>query len=322
MGRQLSVCLSVATFSVAFCLPSFSADRICNRIVDSYSTKPLKPLTLVKIKNLTVGKQSVAGTLVIAGPTKEGLVLMTDRLGVSSERDFDVDKMLTAGDSTVVTSTGLTARVEGAQISFSVNHFVVKWLKEHSGSELSELAQTLAEAYVHAVPSAAMRRYIRSHVDTTGFLFQLVVFHSDQVNKILQYRCIKFIFIDEVSSKISWNITSYEEPFFVRSFGFEGLTEFIREKRYIPYSDEFVYPLISYFSDPSPQSNVEVRSAVSDLARMFLLSLESEKRLKAHSIGPIVDVGILSPKTGFKWLQRKVNINELIDSKENEVHRD
>jgi hypothetical protein len=259
------------------------------------------------------------GTLVVAVPYREGLVICADRRTHSKEKgDTDsTKKIIQLDDKSLFASTGTVGIVETAtqnfivtsqQEFFFVKEFVLEYFKDRKVETANwDKFKTYLELKVATYFARFKPLNLQDTTDPQGeVLFQVVFFNAVEKKKI-QGALVKFNYrkqADKFTGEAM--VETYEEGRFDQAFPLAyGNAEVILaalqgDNR---FSDVMLNPIAKRFF-ANPLSLTVSQSEAQELAT-FLMSV-SEKRVRQinpkANIGTTTDWALLLYKDGFKWL--------------------
>lgn len=259
------------------------------------------------------------GTLVVAAPTEDGLVLVADQLtlitGSGVSQNAKTTKIYQVGDDAAFTVTGTTSFLMAnlKDILFSVSDLTSRYFSEHpnadrTGSNLMPLGISILNQFVEAVNSH------RFSLPPT-FSFLIVVFQHSKHSTLIFITILDFTFdASRQTDHLSFKIVTdpLERHTRVRSFGnttiFDELrkgdtschAKVLRPLRNQSHIKKFLFG--PYDSKRAKSSDL-ISFSKYYIGKCHKLTLQLSLKLD-QPIGNTVDVALISKNDGFRWQER------------------
>lgn len=265
------------------------------------------------------------GTLIMCLPTKQGLVVMADRIGtgIGTSVDKDFCKIRQIGKFAATMATGAnnleihqpSGNSTKCVFSFdssktaevSLNHFDLSiGLRQH----LPGLAEKLATELAFCTSIAEARELMNLN---DGSIFQQLFFNYNKQTQKFEMTRILFFLKDGLNPAISWSIEPAPNEVFDKSFAMRaGEISVIRklvagncfdlEKATFDEVSKYLHS----FSAP-PRRETTKKKAIDILSKCFVLASANCKQ--THKVGKVIDAILISEVAGFKWLMRQEDLS-------------
>lgn len=259
--------------------------------------------------------KAFGGTLIVAVPFQQGLVICADRLGTSGEGETeDTQKLYQIGPSAAFAATGITTFRDprNPNIQYDaciiIDNFFSEQVFDSNNKRYTELAIRLTTEF-----SNFYWRFTNISLPTITvggieypFFFRLIFFYLDQ-NQILDVETTDFIQHPENKQLALGRIPATEDEL-------KGLTPMV-------YGDAAVFNEIMNGSDPrfdivrndpvikrfvtgnAPAEQVTEEEALEFAKKLIVISSQMTPLITGRqtTIGEVIDSGILRYGSGFEW---------------------
>lgn len=283
---------------------------------------------LLILLNLTIDYQhsfSSQGTLVVSIPTVDGLVICADKRSYDSVRgDLDNNQKIIQIDkysSFVITGTPLYLSKKNYDTLFSAEKVILDYLKFHSIDEeniIESLGQHICYIFDNFIKKQKFEEWPLSDEESNYELFQVCFFTFSKTYNCFKYPAFKFIYQKKYPEPIlAFQPLIYrnEDSTLITPLIFGNLKVYNKIKtendfRFKVYKDE---PLIKKFLlNNTTKVSVTLDETIKFCKLFFYINYKMTPLIdnSNHHIGPTVDMALINPQNGFKWIYQNFDVSQ------------
>lgn len=263
----------------------------------------------------------IHGTLIIAIPTRDGLVIVADKRTSDPIRgDLDnAEKIVNIGKFTAISTTGISNFLDRRtfQELFSAEQVITEYAQNNpfppsSDAEWRHIADALAAKFRSFLSWLPIWDWPSDGDPPDNALFQIAFFHYDTERGSYRVDTLRFGY-RKVLPEPWMEIRGYHEPpealLTARPMVFGNLAVYneLKAGRDARFADVRMLPSVRRLLSPGIEAKTISKTEAIEFAKTVIQVTSQRLYLvdkSTYHVSEVVDVAIIDPRQGFSWLER------------------